>query len=264
MSPKATLPRKKSCNSCFKSKLRCDLRRPSCTRCEKRSLDCVYASGARLSGGDRQFEEISVLSDVPFPTPKDTQVDFQTEAPASFSPSIERDSDHARGARLDQPVETLNFSNVQLLCTVDAHRIRVRWLESLLPSIDQRPKPFQPTTMAFAASIFKSYPSMFVDGGHPPFIHGSQVKRGPPTQSLENCANIARMWAARTAGSVAMVRNVITQEMRTISVKGGTVRCWVMAMTNGDSVHPVTICSYYRHFKLTFSTLLCSSSARHL
>ena len=35
-------PRQKSCGECSKSKRRCDLRTPACTRCRKRNLPCRY------------------------------------------------------------------------------------------------------------------------------------------------------------------------------------------------------------------------------
>jgi hypothetical protein len=181
MTPKATLPRKKSCNNCSKSKLRCDLRRPSCTRCRNRHWDCVYAI-------DTKFCE----EETP---PQHAEIPAVT----LFSPEL-------------PPNDTLDFSNVHLICTVDAHRIRVRWLESLLPSIDQRPKPFQPATMAFTASALKSYPAMFLNNDRPPFIHWSQL-REPVPQPLANCINIARMWTAQTLESAELVRDVIVQEM---------------------------------------------------
>jgi hypothetical protein len=77
--------------------------------------------------------------------------------------------------------------------------------------------------MSFAASIFKSYPGMFVTGDYPPFIHWSQVKGETACQPLENCMNISRMWTAQTAGSADMVREVIGQEMDKLFEKGGTI-----------------------------------------
>ncbi|KAJ9616498.1 hypothetical protein H2200_000217 [Cladophialophora chaetospira] len=76
--------------------------------------------------------------------------------------------------------------------------------------------------MAFAASIFKSYPGMFVNGDRAPIIHWSQVT-DRISQPLANCANIARMWVARTTGSTAMVQEVIHQEMLKISGKVRTL-----------------------------------------
>ncbi|KIW70362.1 hypothetical protein PV04_02637 [Phialophora macrospora] len=224
MSPKVTIPRKKSCGNCFKSKLRCDLRKPSCTRCENRKWDCAYTTGANPPSEEDGAEENDNLSGPPSLASQAGRLDLHAKYidPQANSPSsVPRNnrpntSSHITSIR---PSEILDFSGIQLICTVDAHRIRVRWLESLLPSIDQRPKPFQPATMSFIGSIFKSYPSMFVAGDCPPFIHWSQVKGKAMCLPLENCMNISRMWTAQTAGSADMVREVIEQEMHKLFEK---------------------------------------------
>ncbi|KAL6817494.1 hypothetical protein V8C40DRAFT_75397 [Trichoderma camerunense] len=36
--------RRKSCRACARAKLRCDLQRPSCSRCQERTLTCEYLS----------------------------------------------------------------------------------------------------------------------------------------------------------------------------------------------------------------------------
>jgi hypothetical protein len=35
---------RRSCDTCSKSKLRCDLRTPKCSRCSKKAITCVYAN----------------------------------------------------------------------------------------------------------------------------------------------------------------------------------------------------------------------------
>ncbi|KIY02309.1 uncharacterized protein Z520_02447 [Fonsecaea multimorphosa CBS 102226] len=193
MSPKESIPRKKSCNHCYKSKVRCDLKRPSCTRCSNRNLDCTYVD-AKLA------EEVAASQSSP------ATVDG-TWLSDSLAPETINN-------------ELLDFGNIHLVCTVDEHRIRGRWLESLLPSVDQRPKPFQASTMAFVTRVFKSYPRMFLTENHPPFIHWSQIA-DRVAEPLANCMNITRMWVAQTPESAAMVREVIGQEMSRLFQKAG-------------------------------------------
>ncbi|EXJ62049.1 hypothetical protein A1O7_02482, partial [Cladophialophora yegresii CBS 114405] len=170
-----------------------------------------------------------------YPKPNNQQADSLSDEPPNNHSSA---SSYIKST---QPSETLDFSHVQLMCTVDAHRIRVRWLESLLPSIDQRPKPFQPATMSFVASIFKSYPGMFVDGGCPPFVHWSQVTGEATCQPLENCMNMARMWAARTVGSADMVQEVIQQEMKRLFEKGNLLATFQAYLLYAIMLFPSTI-----------------------
>ncbi|OAP56269.1 hypothetical protein AYL99_09448 [Fonsecaea erecta] len=194
MTPKETVPRKKSCNHCYQSKARCDLKRPSCTRCRNRSLDCIYVAA---------------------------KLDTESDISQHFSATVNEAWLSAPPAAEGLATELLDFDNIHLVCTVDEHRIRGRWLESLLPSMDQRPKPFHPSTMAFVTRVFKSYPRMFLTENLPPFIHWSQIAYRI-AEPLANCMNIARMWVTQTPESAAMVREVIGQEMSRIFQKVGT------------------------------------------
>lgn len=196
MDLKISTPRKKSCASCSKSKVRCDLKRPVCTRCKTRSVECIYAeskpSERDVSNGDSTSPQYNAL---PIPAP----------APTAISAT-----------------DTLDFDRVHLVCTVDEHRLRGRWLESLLPSAYQRPKDLNASTVGFCARIFKSYPGMFqIEGVLPPFIHWSQAT-GKICEPLANCMNIGRMWANQSAGGENMVQDVIEQEMARLYQKEST------------------------------------------
>jgi len=46
--PEDMVPRRKACSHCAASKARCDLKRPSCSRCQTKSLGCQYAHNASL------------------------------------------------------------------------------------------------------------------------------------------------------------------------------------------------------------------------
>jgi hypothetical protein len=113
----------------------------------------------------------------------------------------------------------LSFDAINLVNTVDEHRIRVRWLESLLPSMDHRPKPYTVGTMAFVARVLKSYPTMFANGGNPPIFHASQLSKTSTIQPLAHCRSIASMWCSRSAQNADLVRQSILQEMTRIYVR---------------------------------------------
>ena len=186
MGPKLTPPRKKACNNCSKAKVRCELGRPTCSRCRNRDLQCLYTSDKSPDRASTSAAPQSVYNSVPI-------------IPSKSLPSSSTDA--------------LDFDNVLLICAVDEHRIRARWLESLLPSIDQRPKPFTLATMNFVSRVLQSYPGIFLeDDALPPFIHWSQFT-SVVCEPLANCANLARMWKTQTTGSASMVREVIEQEM---------------------------------------------------
>jgi len=107
----------------------------------------------------------------------------------------------------------LDFDHIELISAVDEHRVRARWLESLLPSTDQRPKAFAASTMNFISQAFRSYPAMFVDeDSSPPFIHWAQMK-AMRCELLVSCVNVSHMWANKAAGTGNMVIEIIERQM---------------------------------------------------
>jgi hypothetical protein len=229
MSEKANTPRKKSCNLCSKAKVRCGLERPRCARCRNRDARCEY-------------------------------VDAKAEDPAAKSvpatTNIVNDVPVVAYRRSQQPnsPEVVSFDDVQLICTVDDYRIRARWLESVLPSADQTPKPFQASTMAFVGSIFKSYPGVFLnDKDLPPYIHWTQTA-GTIPEALANCMNISRMWKTQATGSESMVCEVIEKEMsRLFEQESTTPNVYYPGLTPGKSVPVVVIWIFLQLYRPTYS-----------
>lgn len=186
MTEKASAPRKKSCNNCSKAKVRCDLKKPKCTRCRNRDISCKYAYNGSV---DDQSTIAPTILYRTIPV-----VDNSTCSPGE--------------------AETLNFDDVSLIRTLDDDRIRARWLESVLPSPEQTPKSYQPSTMVFLASIMRSWPGIFLfNEALPPFIHWTQVV-GTIPMSLSSCMTLSRTWMTQIPGSESMVCDVIEQEMR--------------------------------------------------
>lgn len=169
MATNAQPPRKKSCSTCSKAKVRCDLRRPQCTRCRNRALDCVYVEA---NGGDEWLASA-------------------------------REANVTDRSYLDNEGE-LNFKRIELIRVVDEHKVRARWLESLLPSVDQRPKPYTAPTMKFVSHVLNSYPAMFTEDSSPPLIHWSQMKV-LKSKFLVECANTCRRWIEQSTSTMNMM-----------------------------------------------------------
>ncbi|PSK59197.1 Transcriptional activator protein UGA3 [Elsinoe australis] len=76
------IPRQKNCEACRRSKRRCDLQRPVCSRCRERRLDCVYM-GAPTSGGERTSDTVPVrhngFAEEPTATPYGNYGNYETE-----------------------------------------------------------------------------------------------------------------------------------------------------------------------------------------
>lgn len=204
MAERAQLPRKKSCSACSKAKVRCDLERPLCTRCRNRGLACIYTEANAIDENLRstraQDRSVGGVGNI---YTGQTAID-----------ALSNDG--------NAPAE-LNFDHIKLFTAVDEHKVRARWLESLLPSVEQRQKPYTAPTMKFVSRVFNSYPAMFAEeGSSPPFIHWTQMKV-LRSQLLIECANTCHTWCEWNLGNQGTVTTMsIEAQMDRIYHK---VRC---------------------------------------
>jgi hypothetical protein len=237
---KALLPRKKACQPCTAAKVRCDLKRPHCSRCETRQVVCVYAvpnpvannslptvgnTGVADRPNDNSHvvdlvKRVSSSSGIGFGEPTD---------PATYTTSF-GNSPHSQiqeqrtslGTTLTPENEyndywastPLNFAVIRLICPVDATRIRNRWLADFIPSLTDRIKIYSPGVFSFISRVLKTYPAILLRKGQlPPFIHPSQLAGPDIPTPLANCLSLVRLWDGQVRGSEAIVCETIKKEM---------------------------------------------------
>lgn len=218
-------PRKKACQNCTDSKVRCSLERPTCSRCWTRGKQCRYPAGSgdvdRSSPG-ASSERNSADEGLSF---EPSLANLSTTSIATALPSPV--SGHASGIPhiYSQPESTqtvdigLTFDHVELMPMADAENIRDRWLQPyLLTATGQLPKLFSPFTVQFLACVLRSYPNQLLDEKSlPPFIHPLQLNNKPMPRTIANCFSLVRMWMNRVEGSEAIVLSTVRQEMERLS-----------------------------------------------
>jgi hypothetical protein len=226
------LPRKKACSQCSAAKARCDLLKPTCSRCLGRGLHCSFlqqleASTFPISDANQQHpvnagDLVNPLtpstvtsshgSDVPdygaqFPLPG--SVGTPTVTPVRFgSPPSQP---HGSSVAPD-------FARVtDLLSPVDFVRIRDRWLDFYFAPSDKKLKNYTLQTINLISRTLKSYARMWVRNSEhfPPFIHPLQWQ-APTHESLSNCLSLLRMCFGRAPGSEKMVASCLENEMRAL------------------------------------------------
>ncbi|KAJ4359719.1 uncharacterized protein N0V89_000275 [Didymosphaeria variabile] len=116
-------------------------------------------------------------------------------------------------APTNPPLSTQCDDNIHLLCTVDASRVRDRWLEGWVPRPNQQSKDLPRGTAVFIHSILKAYPQSLCKGDLPPIIHDLQLVDGKLPSALANCVSIARMWEGQREGGGALVKDTSLREM---------------------------------------------------
>ncbi|KAL7892125.1 hypothetical protein HDV63DRAFT_385896 [Trichoderma sp. SZMC 28014] len=234
--------RQKACQQCSVAKAKCDRREKCCSRCAQRGLPCVYVnttggsvpftSFARSSGGPLLSPERDDVSTPTQGTPQDPLTPPIHPALASNSSTIEFSPTIPAAAptRLQVPVaqsssllfsaptlqpDVLEFSNLDLICPINAEEISNRWLNAYIPIPGQSVKNYPPTVSAFIYRILKSYTGMAIHGrGFPPFVHASQLTG--LSQPLSTCLSIIRICDRPLPGSENVTAEILQREMNNL------------------------------------------------
>ncbi|KAL4988845.1 hypothetical protein BDW68DRAFT_196424 [Aspergillus falconensis] len=236
-------PRRKACASCAKSKARCSLEKPACSRCRLTDRNCVYETAALESeqrnsrpaqGG---LEAEPGRSDRSSPSfllgPNSASPTFQTPVSLSdanapswppvdntiwYPPSQQFQGQSLRGTLA---YNELHFGDIDLTPTSEADNIRARWIKPYLPTALGRteiPKVVLPYTVQFIKRILRTYPRHMLRDGHvPPIIHQAQVKGNEIPRALANCYSLVRMWEHAVPGSEEVVMSTVRREMDRLS-----------------------------------------------
>ena len=223
-------PRKKACQGCTTAKVRCDLEKPSCSRCRARGKQCRYFWDSVCSDGLGQGDPATLgnrssldesLSFQPVLTGNPGSTAFAT---AEFLSPISGQASEilpiGPEPEATPTVDTgLDFDNIDLVPMTDAEEIRDRWLRTyLFSATGEVPKLFSLFTVQFVTCVLRSYPGRLIeDNDLPPFIHPLQLSNKPMPGTMANCISLVRMWMNRVAGSEGMILSTVKQEMETIS-----------------------------------------------
>ncbi|KAL4874273.1 hypothetical protein BJY04DRAFT_226330 [Aspergillus karnatakaensis] len=215
-------PRKKACTSCTRSKVRCDLERPACTRCKSLGRACAYTTPVALSSSQpsdvqSSYIDTNIILDTPLcQTPLLSPRNFTGTALDSPTRPLEI----CLGAERDNEVN-VDLSQTDLIPNVKADDIRDRWLRPyILPSLDgvEVPKLYQPFTLQYISRVLSSYPQrMLRDGDAPSIIHPMQVAEDRLPQALANCYTLVRMWVQAAPGSEGIVVGTVEREMERLA-----------------------------------------------
>ncbi|SPO06529.1 uncharacterized protein DNG_09219 [Cephalotrichum gorgonifer] len=119
--------------------------------------------------------------------------------------------------------KTLDFSDLELICPINADDISNRWLQSFIPVPGQKTKEYPATITAFIYRILKSYASMAIRGrGVPPFVHSSQTTTAAAQPPLSTCLGLVRMCENPLPGSESAAIDVLQREMSSIYGQHGS------------------------------------------
>lgn len=214
-------PRRKACGNCAEAKVRCD-HKSTCSRCAHRGLDCSYpgrgvdrSPATHLGHGLGGSHPLDVTLQPSSPALLSVEGIDPKAQPLLLTPASTTAGSNA-GHEIASPKSTgpagaLVDHKHDLVCTVDVNEIRNRWLNTLIPVPEQRPKLYSPGTTAFIYRILKSYTAIAAEpNAHPPFVHDQQLLEA---SALTRCISLARICAEQAAGNEEWLQSLLKEEM---------------------------------------------------
>jgi hypothetical protein len=120
-------------------------------------------------------------------------------------------------SNLQDELDAISFSNLNLVCPLDPDDIRNRWIQAYLPIMGQTIKEYPSGVSGFIYRTLKSYASVAVKGrGSPPFIHSMQLMSQPPGSPLTTCLSLVRICSNSLPGSQDAAAILIKREMNSL------------------------------------------------
>ena len=228
--------RQKACQQCSSAKARCDRRAGRCIRCTQRQLPCAYPRAEIAAGFDESSFNIGKghksspfsVSNVSLPGSEGVvatqgMVDARPFHASRISLVDESRAFCSGDGRLDKPgrmvddLEALDFSNLELICPINADDINNRWLNTYIPMPGQTTKEYPVGVSFFIYQTLKSYAAVAANGhGILPFIHPKQLSAQPPGSPLTTCLNLIRICSSPLPGSEEAASEVLQREMHNV------------------------------------------------
>ncbi|KAF7587820.1 hypothetical protein BBP40_006672 [Aspergillus hancockii] len=217
--------RKKACSNCTKSKVRCSLEKPACSRCRSTGRICEYLASALARDSPSAAGTFTVDPGAShsgasiFATPRLDPMPISlpyvpTPSSTAWSPASQLRRTVAGGWR---DGDGLDFTTVDLAPNANAEDIRDRWLRPYIPpplGQDEVPKVYHPSTLQYISRVLSTYPRrMLEDRAVPPIIHAAQIEGKEMPPALANCYSLVRMWEQAVPGSETMVTSTLEKEM---------------------------------------------------
>ncbi|KAB8077339.1 hypothetical protein BDV29DRAFT_199077 [Aspergillus leporis] len=197
--------RRKACGSCAKSKARCSLEKPACSRCRLTDRNLEQPDSRPIQGC---LETPLSLSDAD--APSRSPVDNATWCPPS-------QQSQGQSLRRTPRNNELHFREIDLTPTSEADDIRYRCIRPYFTTTHGRTeirKVVLPYTIQFIKRILSTYPRNMPKDGHvPPIIHHAQAKGNEISRALANCYSLVRMWEHAAPGSEEIVMSTLRWEM---------------------------------------------------
>ncbi|EKV04536.1 hypothetical protein PDIG_88520 [Penicillium digitatum PHI26] len=225
--------RRKSCHQCVADKTRCNLKRPSCSRCSVRSIPCQYTSADATDTPGVEHNDVrvtnhssSVVPETSFTTqPSELQSIFDPTLFDSFFSCLDSwNPTQATSVALRSPqaasAELLSVNNSNECETPGLNRATLPPNPRSGSPADTNSTSLAKHSMELIFRVLRTWPIMLAEEfQHPPLFHLTHLtpnKTLPLPLPLANCITLTKMWHGQCQGAEEMVRETILKELYSI------------------------------------------------
>ncbi|KAM5380810.1 hypothetical protein ACJZ2D_003334 [Fusarium nematophilum] len=248
-----SISRQKACQQCATAKAKCDRKPGSCARCETRGMSCIYTQTSSSRSTRKNIDtrdeaeateiisspDLTISTDDSLQTTQREAPTGQTIAAALSSGSVGIESNYYSVDSPSHPLagiqalsasigvaanlpDSLNFSDLHLVCNIKPEDISNRWLNTYVPVPGQKSKDYPASISAFIYRTLKSYGDSAIRGHKvPPFVHSS-LRGLPSNQPLSTCLSVIRICQEPLLGSHEVAIEVLQREMNKIHERHAT------------------------------------------
>ena len=214
--------RRKSCNQCVADKAKCNLKRPSCSRCSMRNIACMYAGPEPESPGVASAAPSvhSTTPTAPGLDPLPTQALTSTFDPSLFEPFFSdlecwtsvQPSELALPQQMDS-LELLSFPE-SIGCASPAV-VPSGLMQQHQPSSIANDVALANHSMELIFRVLRTWPQMLADEFQmPPIFHSTQFdSQTRMPRPLATCITLTKMWHGQREGAEGLVRETILKEL---------------------------------------------------
>ena len=222
--------RQKSCKHCSLTKVRCDLQRPTCSRCLRREISCEYATNVPVKSVNHINDETTPadLQQITDIANRDSgsleERQSTTKVNESIIPCLDslphfplEYVDNVEPAASSGVVFTngSHFAHESSLSTFETDIVEDQWALQLTPT--PVTPPLAKHSMEFIFRVLRTWPGIMAsDIQLPPIIHISQISNGFLPLPLANRFTLAKMWDGQRPGAENLVHNTAVNEMTSL------------------------------------------------
>ncbi|CAN6654743.1 hypothetical protein TRVA0_027S01354 [Trichomonascus vanleenenianus] len=264
--PRYAKSRQKSCQQCSLAKAKCDRRPDRCTRCAQRGLACAYPQIPKPIVVNEEGPSFAAETLLPSLT-SELSMECNSQDGTTDIRLAKRCPESPKRSSEEAP----DFSNLDLICPINADDIRTRWLNSYVTGLEQKVKEYPASVIGFTRRILNSYAAIASRGrGTLPFVHPTQLRSSSP---LSTCLSIVRICEEPLPGSEHTAAAILQREMEKLvelcqeydhmfllaTFQAYLIYTMVLFFRLSQGPHP-----FFRRAMMNLQELACSTSRQGL